>query len=83
MGSDKTGVNAMSVSEITNIPRPTVVRKLKYLLDNKYVKINKKKLYSLNIHDKKNMKAFTKLQELNIISLSNFMIRSFNGLKIN
>ena len=29
MGSDKRGVNAMSISEITGIPRPTVVRKLK------------------------------------------------------
>ena len=30
MGSDIRGVNAMSISEITGIPRPTVVRKLKY-----------------------------------------------------
>ena len=29
MGSDNRGVNAMSISEITGIPRPTVVRKLK------------------------------------------------------
>ena len=29
MGSELRGVNAMSISEITGIPRPTVVRKLK------------------------------------------------------
>ena len=31
MGSDEKGINAMSLSDITGIPRPTVVRKLKYL----------------------------------------------------
>ncbi len=36
MESDHRGVNAMSISEITGIPRPTVVRKLKYLIDKKY-----------------------------------------------
>ena len=38
-GADKIGVNAMSISEITGIPRPTVVRKLKYLIQNDYLKI--------------------------------------------
>ena len=42
MGSDARGVNAMSISEITGIPRPTVVRKLKYLIDKKYLHINEK-----------------------------------------
>ena len=31
-GIDDRGVNAMSISEITGIPRPTVVRKLQYLI---------------------------------------------------
>ena len=31
-GSDDVGVNAMSLSDITGIPRPTVVRKLRYLI---------------------------------------------------
>ena len=47
MGSDTRGVNAMSISEITGIPRPTVVRKLKYLIDKKYLHINEKKLITL------------------------------------
>ena len=49
MGSDHKGVNAMSLSEITGIPRPTVVRKLKYLTKNNYITINKKKLLFINI----------------------------------
>ena len=28
---DEIGVNAMSISQITNIPRPTVIRELNYL----------------------------------------------------
>ena len=81
MGSDDKGVNAMSISEITGIPRPTVVRKLKYLIDNKYLYINEKKLISLNI------RGFTststeKLRNENIINLSNFIFRVFNQIKI-
>jgi DNA-binding IclR family transcriptional regulator len=48
MGTDPRGVNAMSISEITNIPRPTVVRKLKFLIDNNWLEINEKKLIRLN-----------------------------------
>ena len=48
MGSDKRGVNAMSVADITGIPRPTVVRKLKYLIERKFLHINEKKLISYN-----------------------------------
>ena len=44
MGTDSRGVNAMSISEITGIPRPTVVRKLKYLIDNKWLQKNEKKI---------------------------------------
>jgi Fic family protein len=49
MGSDLKGVNAMSISEITGIPRPTVVRKLKFLINSGFLHINEKKLISINI----------------------------------
>jgi predicted transcriptional regulator len=39
------GINAMSISEMSSIPRSTVVRKLKFLLKKKIVCIDKKKLY--------------------------------------
>ena len=35
------GINAMSISEITGIPRPTVVRKLKILVKKKYISYDK------------------------------------------
>ena len=41
------GLNAMSISDITGIPRATVVRKLKKLVSRKNLMINKKKHYTL------------------------------------
>ena len=40
-----TGVSAMSLSDMTDIPRATVIRKCKYLIDHGYLKINEKKQY--------------------------------------
>ena len=81
MGSDLRGVNAMSISEITNIPRPTVVRKLKFLIEKKFLYINEKKLTSLNVKDSA-FNKFKNLQNKNLLSLSNFIIRLFNQIKI-
>ena len=41
------GINAMSISDITGIPRSTVVRKLKYLVKKEMLKIDDKKHYKL------------------------------------
>ena len=81
MGSDERGVNAMSLSDITGIPRPTVVRKLKYLIDNNYIAINEKKLLFINIQGT-NLKRSSELQDANIKSLSNFIFKVFNQIKI-
>ena len=81
MGSDSRGVNAMSISEITGIPRPTVVRKLKYLIDKKYLHINEKKLISFNAKDS----AFITTKGMvnkNMISLSHFIYKVFNQIRI-
>ena len=81
MGSDTRGVNAMSISEITGIPRPTVVRKLKYLINKKFLHINEKKLISFNAKES----AFIttgKMLDQNMLSLSNFIYRVFNKIKI-
>jgi hypothetical protein len=40
-----TGVSAMSISDMTTIPRATVIRKCKYLVSHNYLKINDKKQY--------------------------------------
>ena len=81
MGTDPTGVNAMSISEITNIPRPTVVRKLKFLIDNNWLEINEKKLIRLNVKDK-SIKKRDEFMEQNLLSFSNFVYRVFNQIKI-
>jgi len=81
MGSDLRGVNAMSLSEITGIPRPTVVRKLKWLIDNNFLTINDKKLISLDAKDSA-FKQSKEMQKQNFVSLSNFIYRLFNQIKV-
>ena len=81
MSADNKGLNAMSISDITGIPRPTVVRKLKYLIKNNFLHINKKKLISIDIKGSA-YKRSTILQNQNMISLSNFVFRVFNQIKI-
>ena len=43
------GINTMSLSEITGIPRPTVTRKLKYLTSKGYLTMDKNKLIHVGI----------------------------------
>ena len=77
----ETGVNTMSISEITNIPRPTVVRKLNYLLKNKYISVNKKKLFNVNMKDKA-LTDTIKLQEKNVHSLAYLIFKIFGKMNI-
>tara|TARA_B100001057_G_scaffold285876_1_gene286069 strand:- start:749 stop:1129 length:381 start_codon:yes stop_codon:yes gene_type:complete len=42
------GVSAMSISEMTNIPRATIIRKCKFLIKNDLIKVNKQKQYELS-----------------------------------
>ncbi len=42
---DKKGINAMSISDLTGIPRPTVIRKLKILLKQKDIYKDNNNLY--------------------------------------
>ena len=81
VGSDARGVNAMSIAEITGIPRPTVVRKLKYLIDKKFLHINEKKLITYNAKDSAFQKT-SKMIDQNMLSLSDFIYRVFNQIKI-
>ena len=81
MGSDARGVNAMSISEITGIPRPTVVRKLKYLIDKKYLHINEKKLITFNAKDSAFQKTGTMINQ-NMLSLSHFIYKIFNQIRM-
>ena len=79
---EESGVNTMSISEITHIPRPTVVRKLNYLLKNKYISVNKKKQFTINIKDQA-LTDTIRIQEQNISSLSYLVCKIFEKVKIN
>ena len=76
------GINAMSISDITGIPRPTVVRKLKFLVKNKYILIDKKKLYYVKMSEKR-FKESIKVQDETNRSLSDFITRTFNQINLN
>ena len=81
MGSDTKGVNAMSISDITGIPRPTVVRKLKWLINKKFLHINDKKLISFDAKGS-TFKKTNSIQDKNMLSFSNFIYRLFNQINI-
>ena len=71
----------MSISEITGIPRPTVVRKLKHLIDNGFLSIDEKKLVEVNI-TREALKISKNLQDKNMLSLSYLIHRLFNQIKV-
>jgi predicted transcriptional regulator len=69
------GINAMSISDITGIPRATVIRKLNKLLKKKFIKIDDKKHYSTTgVHQKKILGAQKKVYN----NLSRFIARIYN-----
>jgi len=72
---DFSGVNAMSISEITGIPRATVIRKLNRLLKEKFLKIDSKKHYSTT---GVNQKKILNIQKKTLDNLSNFVARIYN-----
>ena len=72
---DDVGVNAMSISDISGIPRATVIRKLNKLVKNKFLKIDNKKHYSsTGVHGKK----LLEIQKQTLINLSKFAARLYN-----
>ena len=69
------GVNAMSISEITGIPRATVIRKLNRLIKDKYLKIDSKKHY---ISTGFNTKKFLEVQKTTLINFSKLTANIYN-----
>ena len=81
--TDQIGMNAFSIADITGIPRATVVRKLEFLLENKFIKIDKNKLYSFSVNTKsKQFNVIKKLQDKNMKSLSIFLYKVFNQINL-
>ena len=72
---DFSGLNAMSISDISGIPRATVIRKLNKLIKNKFLKIDDKKHYSsTGIH----AKEILDVQKNTLNNLANFTARIYN-----
>ena len=76
----KTGINATSISEISKIPRATVIRKLKYLLKKKFVRKNEKMEYFLT-NSPSNLKSFEKVYAINQKKQSLFITIIFDLMK--
>ena len=76
-GDDKdfTGINAMSISDITGIPRATVIRKLNKLIKENFLEIDNKKHYSSTGIHKKQILA---VQKNTLNNLSKFAARIYN-----
>jgi len=73
------GINAMSISDISGIPRATVIRKLNTLIKKKYLKINQKKHYTLAYDTQKEV---SEIQKINFNHLADFTSRVFNLILI-
>jgi len=71
----QSGVNAMSISDITGIPRATVIRKLKKLVKNNFLKIDSKKHYYTTGHYQK---ILLNMQKKNFLNLSKFAASIYN-----
>ena len=69
------GINAMSLSDISGIPRATVIRKLKILVKKGYLKIDDKKHYRLTGDFAKKLLL---LQSDVLIRLADFSTKVFN-----
>ena len=73
---NKKGINAMSISDLTGIPRPTVIRKLKILLKQKDIIKDGNSLYYLS--NGKMLVEFNKQRLINIKNLSHIISRINN-----
>ena len=74
------GVNASSISEITGIPRATVIRKLRQI-EKKEILHKEDNLYTLGRHYKKNIKNLEKVFIENQIDLCKFIATFFELYK--
>ena len=63
---DKKGINAMTISDLTGIPRPTVIRKLKILLKQKNIFKDSSNLYYIS-----KGKLLTELNKQRLINIKN------------
>ena len=73
------GINTMSLAEITGIPRPTVTRKLKSLISNKHLYIDKNKLIHPGDQGKYKAEMYN-IQNTALNEFSEFTSKIFNQI---
>jgi len=73
------GINTMSLSDITGIPRPTVTRKLKSLIHNQHLYMDKNKLIHPGDQGKYKAEMYN-LQDLALNDFSDFTAKIFNQI---
>ena len=78
---DSLGLNAMSISDLTGIPRPTVLRKLNKLIKTKWISKDKKGLYKLTPSEK-NYKDVNLVRLENIDKISIMVSKIFNTARL-
>ena len=75
--SAKEGINAMTISDLTGIPRPTILRKLTKLQQKKLIVKNKKSLYTLtDLYQ--NIKDVDKIRLITVKNWSIFLAKIYN-----
>ena len=76
----KRGINASSISDISAIPRATVIRKLKYLEKKKHIIRNKKLEYSIG-NNKEHMRSIGDNYKISQRAFSEYCTTMFNLMK--
>ena len=75
------GLNAMTISDLTGIPRPTVLRKLNKLIKKKWVSKDKKGLYRM-MPSEKNYKDLNVTRLENVNKLSYMLSKFYNTARL-
>ena len=78
---DTLGLNAMTISDLTGIPRPTVLRKLNKLINTKWITKDKKGLYKMSPNEK-NYKNLNEVRIKNMNKLSDTVSRFYNIVRL-
>ena len=74
------GLNAMTIADLTGIPRPTVIRKLNFLIKNKFIQKNSAGLYTLC--NSKKLKEVDSFRLENVNKISAMSCKLFNAARI-
>jgi len=75
------GLNAMTISDLTGIPRPTVLRKLNKLIKTKWISKDKNGLYKMSPNEK-NYKDLNQMRLENINKISDTVSKFYNTARI-